>query len=103
MGANTKADGQEKAALDPKRLLRLNYDDTTLNEESTDEEATAEPRPTEQSHSRLVREESQMKWDQHEVSQQEADMAQQIQMLKRQEMAASRNNITYYRQQSEDL
>merc|ERR1712154_148496 len=103
MSANTKTDAPAKERLDPKRLLQLNYDDTTLNEESTDEEATAEARPTEQSHSRLLREESHMKWNQHEVEQQETAMAEEIAKLKQQEMAAIDNSITYYRQQSEDL
>jgi len=106
MDLNTNADAKdvtesdtEIGAPDPKQMLALQYDDTTLNEESTDDEAEVKPTP----HSSLFREQSNWKWQQNEVSNLEREMARHHEELKAQaEEADLKATITYYRQRTGD-
>jgi len=106
MDLNTKVDPKEMTesdtdigAPDPQQMLSLQYDDTTLNEESSDEEDRRhESKPT---HSSLLREQSNWKWQHSEINAQERAMAAQMEKLKAQnEEADLKATITYYRQQS---
>ena len=109
MKLNTNADPKELTesdtdigAPDPQQMLALQYDDTTLNEESTDDEV--EQRDAKLPHSSLFNARSNWKWQHSEVNAQEQAMAEQMERLKagvhRAEEADVKATITYYRQQS---
>ena len=111
MNVNTSADPKDMTesdtdigAPDPQQMLALQYDDTTLNEDSTDPDeeeeadATHNPKPT---HGSLFRDQSNWKWQHSEVVAEERAQEEMLQKLKAQhEEAEIRSAITFHRQQS---
>ena len=89
---------EEMDTLDPGHHLRLTYDDTTLNDESS----TDDDSPRAGDHSKLYREHSRWKWQKKEINKHEKQMKAQLEKLKAdQELADMHNMMQYYRQQSE--
>ena len=89
-----------KSESRPQQLLQLNYYETTLNDESTEEEESPEPG----NHSKLYREDSRWKWQKKEIKKHEKQMKQELRKLQRaQDLAEMNDMMTYYRQQSEQM